>query len=105
MSPPASVGASKSGALTKLRAPVPLSIWKRAASAPPLMRQLSVPTLSPSVAVAVVTAVVFSLTLRLALAPPPSLVMTGAWSLPSVMVTVRAWVSVCTPSRTSTITS
>ncbi len=78
---------------------------KRAASAPPEMRQLKVPTLSPSVAVPVVTAVVFSSMFRLALAPPPSLVKTGAWSLPSVMVMATTWVSVCTPSRTSTITS
>ena len=69
------------------------------------MRQLSVPTLSPSVAVAVVTAVVFSLMFRLALVPPPSLVMVGALSFASVTLTVSVCCVACAPSSASTTTS
>ena len=47
-----------------------------------------------SVAVTVVTAVVFSATLTQAVAPPPFEVMTGALSLTLVTVTAMAWVSV-----------
>ena len=86
----ASLGASWSGAARKLSAPVAASIAKRAASAPPVMLNVSVCAgRSGSVAVTVVTRVVFSTTLRVAMLPPPSLVRTGA-SLVGVTDTVRA---------------
>ena len=49
----ASLGASKSAALVKVKAPLALSILKALWSAPPLMLKLSVSALSASVAVAV----------------------------------------------------
>ena len=63
-------------------------IAKSPASAPPVIANVSVSAgTSSSVAVTVVTAVVFSATLTAAVAPPPSLVITGA-SLASVIVTL-----------------
>ena len=77
-----------------------------AASAPPMIEYVSVCAgRSASVAVTVVTAVVFSATLTAALAPPPLLVMTGVLSLTGVTVTAIACVSVSVPSLTCTITS
>ena len=52
----------------------------------------------------VVTAVTFSLTRMLAVAPPPLEVMMGA-SLTLVTVTAMAWVSLSDPSDARTITS
>ena len=60
---------------------------------------------SASVAATVVTAVPFSATLTVALAPPPSLVITGLLSLTDVTVTAIACVSVNVPSLTCTVTS
>ena len=62
---------------------------------------------SMSVAVTVVTAVLFSATLIAAAAPPPSDVIVGAvlLSATSVTVTEIAWVSVSVPSLTCTSTS
>src|SRR5947209_2793348 len=74
----ASALVSKSGAVTKERAPVEALIVNRAWSAPPTMLYAWVAPASWSVAVTVVTAVVFSATFTAAVAPPPSLVMTGA---------------------------
>ncbi len=63
------------------------------------------PTVSASVAVTVVTAVLPSATLTEAVAPPPLLVTSGAVSLVSVTLTVNVcWVA-CTPSSASTMTS
>ena len=77
-----------------------------AASAPPLIEYVSVGAgRSASVAVTVVTAVVFSATLIDALAPAPLLVMTGALSSTGVTVTAIAWVSVSVPSLACTITN
>ena len=56
-------------------------------------------------AVTVVTAVLFSATLRLAVAPPPLLVITGTLSFTGVTVTAIVCVSVSVPSLTCTITS
>ena len=78
----------------------------RAASAPPLMLYVSVCAgRSASVAVTFVTAVEFSATLTAAVAPAPSLVMTGALSLVALTVTAIAWLSVSVPSLTCTVTS
>ncbi len=88
----------------KLSTPVPALIVNFAASAPPLIEYVSDGP-STSVAVTVVTAVLFSATFRPALAPPPSLVITGATSLTSVTVTAMAWLSVSVPSETCTMTS
>ena len=62
----------------KLKAPVLLLIVNLAASAPPLIEYVRVAPASASVAVTVVTAVVFSLTLMAAVIPPPLLVIVGA---------------------------
>ena len=59
---------------------------------------------STSVAATVVTAVTPSSTLRVAVAPPELLVITGA-SFVLVMVTVMVWSSVKIPSEARTITS
>ena len=80
---PESVGASKFGALAKVRTPVELLMVNFAESAPPLIEYTSVDGLattsgSGSVAVTVVTAVVFSATEIDAVAPPPLLVIVGA---------------------------
>ena len=56
-----------------------------------------------SLAVTVVTAVPFSTRLRLAVAPPPSEVMTGG-SFWLVTVTLMVWVSVRAPSLACTMT-
>ena len=104
LSPSASVGTSKSGAVTNESAPVAASIANIAASAPPLMLKVSVDAASGSVAVTVVTAVVFSAIDTAAAAPPPLEVMTGA-SLTLVTVTAIACVSMRLPSETWTITS
>jgi len=66
---------------------------------------VSVEPASASVAVTVVTAVPFSATETLAVAPAPFEVITGALSLTSVTVTAIAWVSVRAPSETLTVTS
>ncbi len=78
-----------------------------AASAPPLIEKVSVCAgKSASVAVTVVTAVVFSATLTEAVAPPPLDVISGLLSLPGVTVTAMACESVPpAPSLTSTVTS
>ncbi len=61
---------------------------------------------SASLAVTVVTAVPFSATFTLAVAPPPLLVITGALSLTGVTVTAIACVSLKPPpSLTITVTS
>ena len=60
---------------------------------------------SASLAVTVVTAVLFSATLTAAFAPPPSLVMTGVLSLTGVTVTAIVCMSVRLPSLTCTMTS
>ena len=74
---------------------------KRAASAPPVMLNVSgCPGRSASLAVTVVTAVVFSATLT---APPE--VMAGVLSLTAVTVTAIAWVVLRLPSLTCTVTS
>ena len=80
------------------------SIVNRAASAPPTMLKVTIAPASGSVAVTVVTAVVFSATEAAAVAPPPSDVMTGG-SLTLVTVTAIACVSTRLPSETCTITS
>ncbi len=80
---PSSVGASKSGALRKLRVPVVASMVNRDASMPPDSDQVTV-----SLAVRVTTSVVFSTIEADAVAPP---VMPGATSSASVTVTVMVW--------------
>ena len=86
MSAPSSVGFSKLGAEVKARAP--FSNSNKASSAPPVILRLTVLIASSSIAVTVVTANSFSFRLRLAISPPPSLVIAGAISFTSVMVTV-----------------
>src|SRR5690349_18683783 len=80
---PASVGASKFGATRKLNTP-PAVIANRAASAPPVMLNVTVAPASGSVAVTVVTAVWFSGALAVA-----ALVIVGA-SFTFVRLTVRS---------------
>ena len=60
---------------------------------------------SASLAVTVVTAVVFSAMLTAAVAPPPLELMTGGLSLTLLTVTAMAWLSVKVPSETCTVTS
>ena len=73
---------SKSGAAINRNTPVTISIVNFAASGPPTTLYTIVCTgRSASVAVTVVTAVVFSEMLILAAAPPPLLVMIGVLSL------------------------
>jgi hypothetical protein len=55
--------------------------------------------------VTVVTAVEFSATFAVAVAPPPFEVIAGANSFTSVTVTAIAWLSVAAPSDTWTVTS
>ena len=79
LSAPASAGASKSGAATKVSTPEVALMANFAASVPPSIAYVSVCAgVSASVAVTVVTAVAFSATEIAAVAPPPLLVMTGA---------------------------
>ena len=74
-----------------------------AASAPPVIAKAGNPP-STSVEVTVVTAVAFSATLRLAVAPPPSLVMAGV-SLTGVTAALRATVLLlAVPSLTVKLT-
>jgi len=81
-----SVGASWLGATLKWSRPVLVSMMKCPASSPPASVNTSVSP-SGSDAITVVTAVMFSATAMLALAPPPSDVMAGALLvLPTVMV-------------------
>ena len=90
----------------KLNAPVLALIANFAASAPPTIEKVSVDVgKSASVAVTVVTAVLFSATLTAAVAPPPLLVMAGGLSLTGVTVTAMTCVSVNVPSVTCTVTS
>ena len=104
LSAPESVGDSKSGAAMKLNAPVVALIVNRPWSAPPARLKVSVAPASGSLAVTVVTAVVFSAMLAVALVPPPpEVIATG--SLVLVTVTAMAWVSVSAPSETWTTTS
>ena len=77
--PPASVGASKLRAVLNDNTPLLALMLKAAASAPPAMLKVVAGPLG-SVAVTVVTAMLFSGTLRLALAAPPLLVMVGPWN-------------------------
>src|SRR5690349_10355005 len=96
---PASVGASKFGATRKLNTP-PAVIANRAASAPPVMLNVTVAPASGSVAVTVVTAVWFSGALAVA-----ALVIVGA-SFTFVTVTAMAWLLVPpSPSLAVTVTS
>src|SRR6266566_3402256 len=81
----ASVGASKFGATAKLSAPVELLRLNFAASAPPVLVQVSVVPGSGSLAAMVVTAVVFSGMLCVAL-----VVMAGAVSTVRNAVEVNA---------------
>src|SRR5437773_193299 len=91
--PPASVGASKFGALTKPSAPVVLLMVNLAASARSEERRVGKDWASGSPATTVVTAVEFSATLAVAVAPPPFELIAGA-SLTLVTVTVFAGVAV-----------
>ena len=63
------------------------------------------PTVSASVATTVVTAVLPSATLTVPVAPPPSLVMSGAVSLRSFTVMLSVCASTLMPSVASTTTS
>ena len=64
---------------------------------------------SGSVAVTVVTAVLFSATSSAAVAPPQFEVIAGGWfagaSFTSLTVTAIAWLSLSAPSETATVTS
>ena len=59
-----------------------------AASVPPVIEKVTV-SLLPSVAVTVVTAVLFSGTLSVAVVPPALLVITGATLLPLAVIGLR----------------
>ena len=95
MSPSRSAGASKSGAATKLRAPVRASISNKPASSPEIENVRSVPSTSVAL-IAAGTSVLFS-----GIETAVSADRTGA-SLVPVIVTVTVAVSV-PPSPSSTV--
>jgi hypothetical protein len=76
--PPTSPGESKLGADTKANTPVAALMVNLEASAPPLIAKVFVAPASGSVDITVVTAVLFSVTLTAAEAPPPFEVIVGA---------------------------
>ena len=92
------------GAETKLSAPVVELMLNLAASSPPWIENVGPGPASGSVAATVVTAVVFSATGTVALAPPLLEVITGT-SFTLVTMTVTAWVSRSEPSLALTVTS
>ena len=77
MSPPLSVGFSKSGAERKVSTPVPGTIEKSSQSPTPVLMEKVMPSPSGSVASTSVTAVVFSTTLMEATDVPLLLVIYG----------------------------
>src|SRR6266566_8255670 len=108
---PASAGFSKFGAVTKPSAPVVALIVNNAASTPPAIEKPRVWPASGSVAVTVVTAVVFSATEAEAVAPPPFEVIVGGsfwlvtvtaisgdqgWVASSIGSLARNWLFDCT---------
>ena len=102
--PSASAGASKFGAVTNDKRACRGVDREQGRVSTARDAEGDVAPASGSVAVTVVTAVVFSATEAAAVAPPPFDVMTGA-SLTLVTVTAIACVSIRLPSETCTITS
>ena len=95
-----SAGDSKFGAVTKDSAPLDASIWNLAASSPPTIENASDGP-SGSVTVTVVTAVAFSCTLMLAVAPPPfDVMLSGSFCGVTVMAKVCPVIAGAMPSLT-----